>query len=199
LKENEVLKKHILKTASECFNNNGFHETSLQDIANAAGISKGGLYYYFPSKEKILFQLHDNVLNVSIEKLKEVIYSELSLNKKIKSTITNHLLIISNFQNDIRLLYREIDSLSYELREQIQSKKNEYDNLFRKPFFELLSDNRFDEEEKKLLFLYIKGALDWTYIWWDPNKDISFEKLSDFFSHLTELILQSKENRGETK
>ncbi|WP_260287156.1 TetR/AcrR family transcriptional regulator [Peribacillus aracenensis] len=192
MKENEVLKKHILKTASECFNNNGFHETSLQDIANAAGISKGGLYYYFPSKEKILFQLHDNVLNVSIEKLKEVIYSDLSLNKKIKSTITNHLLIISNFQTDIRLLYREIDSLSFELREQIQSKKNEYDHLFRKPFFEVLSDNKFDEEEKKLLFLYIKGALDWTYIWWDSNKDIPFEKLCDYFSQLTDLILQSK-------
>ena len=50
----EEKKLLIMDTALELFANEGFHSTSIQDIANKAGISKGLLYNYFESKEELI-------------------------------------------------------------------------------------------------------------------------------------------------
>jgi AcrR family transcriptional regulator len=44
----------ILAAAQRCFAQNGFHQTSMQEICAAAGMSPGNLYRYFPSKEAII-------------------------------------------------------------------------------------------------------------------------------------------------
>jgi len=53
----ENRKEHILETALRCFNETGYHLTSLDTIAHAAGISKGGLYYHFQSKNALFIEL----------------------------------------------------------------------------------------------------------------------------------------------
>jgi len=53
----ENRKEHILETALHCFNETGYHLTSLDTIAQAAGISKGGLYYHFTSKNELFIEL----------------------------------------------------------------------------------------------------------------------------------------------
>lgn len=50
-------KKLIMDTALELFAENGFHATSISQIAKKAGISKGLTYNYFKSKEEILDQI----------------------------------------------------------------------------------------------------------------------------------------------
>ena len=47
----------ILEAATRCFARRGFHEATIQDICDAAALSKGGLYTYFRSKDEILAAL----------------------------------------------------------------------------------------------------------------------------------------------
>ena len=47
----------IMTTALELFANNGYHSTSISDIAKKAGISKGLLYNYFISKEELITEI----------------------------------------------------------------------------------------------------------------------------------------------
>lgn len=61
-------KKHfICETALELFAQNGYHATSISQIAKKAGISKGLLYNYFDSKEELLIKVIDNGFNELIE------------------------------------------------------------------------------------------------------------------------------------
>ncbi|MFI2809682.1 TetR/AcrR family transcriptional regulator [Microbulbifer sp. YPW16] len=46
-------RRAILAAARECFNSRGFGSTSVQDIASAAGLTKGGIYFHFESKQAI--------------------------------------------------------------------------------------------------------------------------------------------------
>src|SRR6185295_14911205 len=50
----EISKKHILDTAINEFSEEGYHQTSIKDLAQKAGISQGLMYNYFNSKEKLL-------------------------------------------------------------------------------------------------------------------------------------------------
>lgn len=53
----EEKKALIMKSALELFANQGFHGTSINDIANHAGISKGLLYNYFTSKDELILEI----------------------------------------------------------------------------------------------------------------------------------------------
>ncbi|WP_194842110.1 TetR/AcrR family transcriptional regulator [Gracilibacillus salitolerans] len=52
-------KKHIMNTALQLFSDHGFNETSVQQIAQKAGISKGGFYNYFSSKRDLMLEMID--------------------------------------------------------------------------------------------------------------------------------------------
>jgi len=65
-------KELILETALELFAENGFHATSMSQIAKKAGISKGLAYNYFESK--------NDILNVIMAHGFEAVYADLDLN-----------------------------------------------------------------------------------------------------------------------
>ena len=50
----ERRRRQILDAALDCFRRRGFHQTSMQEICAAAGISAGALYRYFGSKAEII-------------------------------------------------------------------------------------------------------------------------------------------------
>jgi AcrR family transcriptional regulator len=67
-------KKKILNSARKIFQKKGGQQTSLADIAKAAGISKGTLYYYYSTKAELIFDItheHMNSMTSSLLKLVE--------------------------------------------------------------------------------------------------------------------------------
>lgn len=50
-------REQIVESALMCFAENGFHQTSIRDIANKAGISLGNLYNYFDGKESLILEI----------------------------------------------------------------------------------------------------------------------------------------------
>ena len=56
-------KIHILKAALVCFSKKGYHQTTMDDIVQEAGLSKGGLYVHFNSKKDLFLDLFDWFIN----------------------------------------------------------------------------------------------------------------------------------------
>jgi AcrR family transcriptional regulator len=70
-KKAEITRKEVIfNTALTCFNNKGFYKTSIDDIAQKARITKGGIYYYFTSKEKLYIELFHHIVNKYFERIK---------------------------------------------------------------------------------------------------------------------------------
>jgi AcrR family transcriptional regulator len=58
---------HVLKTSAAIFAEKGYHSTSIRDIARATEMSLSGLYYYFKSKDELLFLIQDYCFSTVIE------------------------------------------------------------------------------------------------------------------------------------
>nr|WP_246253939.1 helix-turn-helix domain-containing protein [Comamonas jiangduensis] len=58
--------QHILDAALAEFSRQGYNAARMEDIARSAGLSKGGLYAHFPSKESLLQQLLARVLEAPL-------------------------------------------------------------------------------------------------------------------------------------
>jgi len=58
-------RQEILRTAARLFQQRGYHATSMNDVASALKLSKGGLYHHFQSKDEILFNLMDHAMDIT--------------------------------------------------------------------------------------------------------------------------------------
>lgn len=61
MRDKEQTRERILEAAERLFAEKGFHETAMDEIVQAAHISKGGVYFHFPSKERLYFALLDRL------------------------------------------------------------------------------------------------------------------------------------------
>jgi len=56
-------REEIFEAALRCFNTSGYYQTSIDQIASEAGLSKGGIYHHFKSKKDLVIQLFRNRVN----------------------------------------------------------------------------------------------------------------------------------------
>src|SRR4051794_6298037 len=64
----DVKRREILPRIAEVFDREGYHTVSMTTTARAVGLSKAALYHYFPSKQKILFAIHDEFIRELLQR-----------------------------------------------------------------------------------------------------------------------------------
>lgn len=82
----------IIDAAMKCFAEKGFNKTTMDDIVKTAGISKGGIYLYFKSKDEVFQAIADNVL-IKRKSILSEFSEKLSCSEKLKKylwTIVQH-------------------------------------------------------------------------------------------------------------
>jgi AcrR family transcriptional regulator len=76
-------RESIIQTALQLFSTNGFHKTTIPDIARKLGMSVGNLYNYFSSKDMLAQEIIKYTSEVLGEKIREVNMSDASAKEKI--------------------------------------------------------------------------------------------------------------------
>src|SRR5688572_31850165 len=81
----------ILRTAAAIFAEKGYHQASIRDIARATGVSLSGLYYYFNSKEELLFLIQDHAFGTLLANLEGLLEGEAQPLRRLRILMENHL------------------------------------------------------------------------------------------------------------
>ncbi|WP_353094767.1 TetR/AcrR family transcriptional regulator [Tissierella praeacuta] len=93
-KKKETKRKRIIKHSFNLFAEKGYSETSMDDIVKVSGISKGGIYYYFKSKEDIFLEIAEERLQQRkniINKVRNINSSKEKIINYINWTLTGFL------------------------------------------------------------------------------------------------------------
>ncbi len=88
LREKEQRRQTILETAERIFAEKGFNETPMDEIAEAAELSKGTLYLYFKSKEELAFAIFHKNLMVLKEMIQQAAQSARKGIDKIRAILS---------------------------------------------------------------------------------------------------------------
>jgi AcrR family transcriptional regulator len=119
----------IMQAALRLILEKGFLETSMREIAEAAGVGKSTLYDYFPSKDDILIAYIVEEVNQMMKTAQEIIVQELSAAEKFYQIMHRHLEYwLANKQLNLRLTY-EAQRLSPESIQRIQLHRHAYQDL----------------------------------------------------------------------
>ncbi|HEX3012268.1 MAG TPA: TetR/AcrR family transcriptional regulator, partial [Syntrophomonadaceae bacterium] len=85
--DTEAVKKLIIEKAIEVFSQKGYEATNMQDIADAAGISRGPLYYHFKNKKDLYNYVIDVYINYNLDKYIEIFDQNTPIIKKIEDDL----------------------------------------------------------------------------------------------------------------
>jgi len=90
MKKTTTLKEHIIEEALKLFSVKGYMSTSITDIIDASGTSKGGFYNHFKSKEDLFYEILSAARKIWRERNLHGIHDELRPLFKIKKILENY-------------------------------------------------------------------------------------------------------------
>ncbi len=102
----EKTRELILQTALKLFRGCGFEITTMRDIARAAKVATGAAYYYFPSKEAIVFAYYDQVQRAHAEKVREEWKGKAGLRERLGIAFHSKLEILKDDRRFLGALFR---------------------------------------------------------------------------------------------
>jgi TetR/AcrR family transcriptional regulator len=188
----------ILLHAAEVFYEKGYAGASMRDLARASGMSLSGLYYYFESKEKLLYLIQKETFTTIVERLRERLDSVSDPEQRIRIFILNHLEYFLVNRKAMKVLSHEDDVLKNGFGAEVAAIKRAYYRIC----VGLLDDFRRERKlggSSRLAVLSLFGMMNWIYTWYNPRVDADAEqiagKMGDIFLHGMGSVASRKKSR----
>jgi len=175
----------ILDIAAEIFSEKGYHDASIRDLAERAQMSLAGLYYYFRSKEELLFLIQDHAFGAILANLVESLRGVADPRERLRRIVLNHFRYFTQHMAYQKVCAFEQEILQGEDYVEVGRKRRRYFELVREVLQEV---NGKREYPIKLgaIALFLFGSMSWIHMWYNPKKD---GKPEDMAETLTELFL----------
>jgi AcrR family transcriptional regulator len=168
----------ILDHATEVFCLKGYEGASMRDLSRASGMSLAGLYYYFESKERLLFLIQKHTFTTILEKLKGRLEEVTDPEQRIRIFILNHLEYFVSNQQGLKVLSHEDESLKNGSGSEIAGIKREYYRIC----LGLMEDFRHSrglDFNARTAALSLFGMINWIYTWYNARVDGNAEALAE--------------------
>ncbi|MGD0792273.1 MAG: TetR/AcrR family transcriptional regulator [Terriglobales bacterium] len=167
----------ILDHATEVFCLKGYEGASMRDLSRATGMSLAGLYYYFESKERLLFLIQKHTFTTILEKLKARLENATDPEQRLRIFILNHLEYFVSNQQGLKVLSHEDESLKNGLSSEIAGIKRQYYRICL-GLMEDLRRGRGLDFNTRTAVMSLFGMINWIYTWYNPRVDGNAEALA---------------------
>ena len=167
----------ILEHATDVFCEKGYEGASMRDLSRASGMSLAGMYYYFESKERLLYLIQKHTFSTIVERLRERLEGVNDPEQRIRIFILNHLEYFLANQKAMKVLSHEDDALRNGFGAEIAAIKREY---FRTcvGLMDGYKQAKGLEFSSRMAVLSLFGMMNWIYTWYNPRVDGDAEKLA---------------------
>ena len=178
-RDSEAKLQHILRHSAQIFAEHGFEGTSIRDISRATGVSLSGLYYYFESKQKLLYLIQNTSFTFIVERLQARLKQVREPEARLRTLVQNHIEYFLSHPNEMKVLSHEEEALEPPYREEVAAIKRRYYALAREIFDGLEADAEARELNPRVAVLSLFGMMNWVYKWHNPKVDPSAVELTD--------------------
>ena len=193
-KKSTAPRDKVYEIAAEVFHRKGYDNTSMNDIAEAVGLTKAGLYHHVPSKESLLFTILDYGMDMTEAYVVDPLEAIADPVRRLKKMIELHLkLILEGRRLAVTGLLHECQGLSKPHQAKINRRKKQYVRLVTELVSEVMKKsngkaaNPADPPDPKVAALALLGMLNWTYQWYKPSGSVKPDEVvrefQDLFIH----------------
>jgi AcrR family transcriptional regulator len=179
-------RQEILRTAARLFQEQGYDGTSMNDVAAALKLSKGGLYHHFQSKDEILFDLMSHAMDITEERVLNPVRAIHDPEERLRALIRRHIaVVLSERDREITVMLHENHPLSPALRKRINGRKKDYIHFLEN----LIADVQRAHGSKgtvspRAAAFALLGMINWIYQWYRPEGRLQEENLVQQYTEI---------------
>jgi TetR/AcrR family transcriptional regulator, cholesterol catabolism regulator len=187
-------RQEILRTAARLFQQRGYDATSMNDVAAALKLSKGGLYHHFQSKDEILFEIMDHAMEITEQRVLTPVRGIAGPEERLRALIRLHIeVVLSPRDREITVMLHENHPLPPVLRKRINARKKEYVHFLENLMAEVQKNAQKDAQQSRrpsgrvsprAAAFALLGMINWIYQWYKPEGDLQTQNLIPQFTDL---------------
>jgi AcrR family transcriptional regulator len=164
----------ILSHATEVFCKKGYEGASMRDLSRESGMSLAGLYYYFESKERLLYLIQKHTFTTIVQRLKTRLQGVDDAEERIRIFILNHLEYFLANQAAMKVLSHEDEVLKNDFGSEVATIKRAYFRIC-VGLLDALKQERKLHFSTRIAVLSLFGMMNWIYTWHNPRVDADAE------------------------
>ena len=172
----------LLRHAARAFAEKGFEGASMRDISHASRVSLAGLYYYFESKQAILYQIQVRAFSSLLAQLETRLEKTSDPVERLRELVRNHVSYFLSHPWETKVLAHEEDALEEPLRKEVAEIKRRYYQVARGVLHGLTGGGRGGRVNERVAILSLFGMMNWVYKWYSPKADPPAGRLADMIS-----------------
>ena len=170
--------REILEIAARMICEKGYEGASIQQIADACGLTKAGLYYHIQSKEHLLVEIMHYGMDIFEERVLSQVEPIADPLERLRTAMAkNVLMVASDRTKEITIILHEHATLTGEELDRINTRKKRYVRFLERSFSEAIAAGQIRRVDPKVATFAFLGAVNWIYKWFRPDGQIQEEQL----------------------
>lgn len=172
------LRAELIEKSAQLFRTKGYENTTVRDIAAAAGIQAGSWFYHFKTKQDILAAIMEQGLAQALADVEAIAAAPLSPTERLHRLVETHLhTLLAPDHHCIPVLLYEWRSLEAPARARLVALKDRYEAVWEQAIATLHQSGDWampSQFDRLLIF----GALNWTVQWYKPGSGADVQQLA---------------------
>lgn len=173
-------RSEILERAARLICERGYGSTSIQDIAEACGLTKAGLYHHIRSKEQLLVE----IMHYGMDRFEAQVLAEVEgivdPVERLKACMRrNILLVTSGWSKEVTIILHEHNTLTGDLALQINQRKKRYVHFLESAITEAIALGRIRDINPTVAAFAFLGMVLWIYKWFRPDGALSEDVVAE--------------------
>jgi AcrR family transcriptional regulator len=181
---NHAKHAEIFNAALRLFQEKGYHGASMQDLADAVGMQKASLYYYFRSKEDLLVLVCERGTGAFTQELQEIVNSDLAASEKLRRAVECHLGALCAQLDLFTVFLHEQKFLGEAQKKRLRGEGNQHAELLAQILEEGIAAGEFRPVNVTVATLAILGMCNWLYEWYSPEGALSPSAIAAVYAEL---------------
>ncbi|MRG60023.1 TetR family transcriptional regulator [Agromyces sp. CFH 90414] len=176
----------VTRAAVELFAAQGYANTSVQQIVEAAGVTKGAMYHYFESKDDLLFAIYDRMLSLQKAHLDEIIARGGPTEQVLHDVCVDVIETSIDFLPEGTVFFRSMHMLTAPRQQEVTRRRREYHDEFAALIERGQQEGRYRTDiPRSVLIANFFSDVHYLSHWYSPEgpegRGLVAEQLTDLF------------------
>ncbi|QYN20066.1 TetR/AcrR family transcriptional regulator [Amycolatopsis sp. DSM 110486] len=174
----------IVEIAASLFARKGYHGTSMRDIGREVGVHAGSLYVHIQSKEDLLEAIVHSIMERSERDMEEILAAGGTATEQLRQVAARDLKLIGENKEFATVFFHEWRNLSEPRRQAVIASRDRWETGLRGIITKGIEAGEFREADPRIAGIALTSILNWAYVWYSPEGELTTEELADRFADL---------------
>lgn len=174
-------REQILRSAVQLFGTKGYQATSIQDICELAGVSKGAVFHYFNNKNELLFEIHEEIIDILITQCESIFKNDsLVPSQKLRELVDVMVGLMADYRPYIVVLFQEYINIQEHKFDLVKARRDRCEEIVAAVIKQGILSGEFRQDlEFSILAKLFFGICNWTYIWLNPEGPLTPQQIAE--------------------